>query len=244
VLQVDPDWPQSTDRIALDHGAVHIWRSSLAPDAGDNRFALLSTDEQRRAQRFLSPRARQQFIAARAALRSILSRYVKCAPAQIRFLVGPLGKPALTDPGHPPLHFNLSHSGELALVAVTHAGEIGVDVEQVRERSTADRLAERFFHPNEVAELRRLPIEQRTIGFFNAWTRKEAWLKATGKGISYGIDRVEVTLVPGHTPRVLSVDGNTAAAGAWSLEAVHPGAGYIGAAALRGSWGRIVFFTL
>src|SRR5262249_25500618 len=101
-------------------------------------------------------------------------------------------------------------------------------------------LAARFFHPNEVEALRELPVLQQPDGFFNAWTRKEAFLKATGKGISYGIDRVEVTLRPGEDPRVLSIDGDRQAATTWSLQTLAPGANYVGAVVLQGQWQRLV----
>jgi 4'-phosphopantetheinyl transferase len=186
--------------------------------------------------------ARVQFVAARSALRSILGRYVGRPAEEVRFLLGPVGKPSLADASSP-LFFNLSHSREVALVAVTRCGEIGVDVEHVRDMATRDAMAERFFHPNEVATLRSLAPGARAAGFFNAWTRKEAFLKATGKGISYGIDRVEVTLTPGDSPRVLGVDGSRTEAAAWSLGVFTPAAEYVGAVAMRAPWERIRYFT-
>ena len=111
------------------------------------------------------------------------------------------------------------------------------------EATTAEQLAERFFHPNEVAALRALPGHQRVDGFFHAWTRKEAFLKATGKGISYGIDRVEVTLTPGDPARVLALDGDRGAAAAWSLETFAPAPGYLGSVAMSVPWETLSCFT-
>jgi 4'-phosphopantetheinyl transferase len=232
--------------VPLADGEVHIWRVGLTLTAEEHasRTALLSVDERERAGRFLSIPAQTQFIAARSALRSILALYQGCEPAKIRFQLGPLGKPALVDCGDTPLYFNLSHSRELALIGVTACGEIGVDVELVREMSSREQLAERFFHPNEVAALRTLPVHQKADGFFNAWTRKEAFLKATGKGISYGIERVEVTLAPGVAPAVLAVDGDRDAASAWQLAALTPATGYVGAVAMQGKWTRIRCYSL
>ncbi len=245
MLPPDPSWPIATADVTLAPGEVHIWRVSLAlsSDQETQSLAALSADERQRADRFLALPARTQYVAARSALRGILGRYLACPPAKIAFQPGPLGKPALTNRSRAPLFFNLSHSRDLALVAATRSGEIGVDVELVREMPSQADLAERFFHPNEVATLRDLPMDQRSAGFFNAWTRKEAFLKATGKGISYGIDRVEVTLRPGEMPVVLSIDGNRQDAAKWSLAALDPGAGYVGAVALEGRWEQIVYMS-
>jgi 4'-phosphopantetheinyl transferase len=245
LLPPDHAWPYPNAAFALPPGDVHVWRVSLVihPDDEDNLTATLSPDEQVRAARFLSVPARKQFVAARSALRPILSRYTSRRPEEIVFRLGSLGKPSLTDPGPIPLFFNLSHSGELALVAVTEIGEIGVDVERIREMASADQLAERFFHPNEVAALRALPPDQRAVGFFNAWTRKEAFLKATGKGISYGIERVEVTLTPGEPPKVIAIDGDRRAAARWSLETFAAAPGYLGSLALAQTWERVSGFT-
>jgi 4'-phosphopantetheinyl transferase len=229
----------------LQPGDVHAWRVSLAisPDEERKRYAALAADERARADRFLVAPARTQFVAARSALRTILAGYIGKQPGEIAFQLGPIGKPALVPPGAGSLYFNLSHSRELALVAVTRLGEIGVDVECVREMASREQLAERFFHPNEVAALHKLPATDRAAGFFNAWTRKEAFLKATGKGISFGIDRVEVTLIPGEVARVLTVDGGQEAAERWLLATFEPANGYVGAVALEGHWNRIEQFT-
>jgi 4'-phosphopantetheinyl transferase len=231
--------------VPLAAGEVHVWRVDLTLTPGEEvrRTASLAADERRRAARFLSLPARAQFVAARSALRAILGRYTGRPPGDIDFRLGPVGKPELADPGPAPLFFNLSHSRDLALVALTRTTEVGVDVEHARLRESADQLAERFFHPNEVAALGALPPGQRTAGFFNAWTRKEAFLKATGKGISYGIERVEVTLAPGEPPRVLSVNGDREAAALWSLEVLKPATEYLGAVAMQGPWDRITCFS-
>jgi 4'-phosphopantetheinyl transferase len=245
VLPREVSWPQPANAVALVPGEVHVWRASLALSDSQEaqRSACLSADERGRASRFLSAPARTQFIAARSALRAILARYLNRDPGEISFRLGPIGKPALADVGSSSVFFNLSHSHQLALVAVTRCGEIGVDVEFVREMASRDQLAERFFHPNEVEVLRELRADQRAEGFFNAWTRKEAFLKATGKGISYGIDRVEVTLAPGLNPSVVAVDGNRDVAAAWSLAALTPAPGYVGAVAMAERWERIVCYS-
>jgi 4'-phosphopantetheinyl transferase len=245
VLPPDDAWPRPNGPVSLAPGDVHVWRVSLAISALEeaDRYSSLADDERARADRFLVASARTQFIAARSALRAILAGYVGAEARAIGFQLGPIGKPGLADRGLEPLFFNLSHSRELALVAVTPCGEIGVDVELVRAMASREQLAERFFHPNEVAALSQLPIDQRATGFFNAWTRKEAFLKATGKGISFGVERVEVTLAPGGSVRVLTVDGSQEAAAAWSLATLEPAPGYVGAIAHEGQWNRIVQLT-
>jgi 4'-phosphopantetheinyl transferase len=244
VLPPDPFWPQPAEPAALAPGEIHVWRAglTLTSDEESRRIASLSPDERERAYRFVVARARTQFVAARSTLRAILGRYLGRAPQEVRFVLGPVGKPSLADVS-PSLYFNLSHSHEVALVAVTPCGEIGVDVEHVRDMATRDAMAERFFHPSEVATLQALPPDLRAHGFFNAWTRKEAFLKATGKGITYGIDRVEVTLAPGDSPLVLGVDGDQTEAAAWSLGVFTPAPQYLGALAMRGRWERLRLYT-
>jgi 4'-phosphopantetheinyl transferase len=245
VIPPDPHWPQATKKVDLPPGDVHVWRVDLAltTDELSVRRACLSTDERERASRFLVEAARVQYVAARSALRTILCRYADLPASEIAFCLGPVGKPALANGTRDKLFFNLSHSRQLALVAVTRCAEIGVDVESIREMTSRDQLAERFFHPHEVATLLRLPDHLRAIGFFNAWTRKEAFLKATGKGIAFGIERVEVTLVPGEPPRVLSIDGCHEAANSWTLQSLSPADGYVGAVAMNGNWTRTLCYS-
>jgi 4'-phosphopantetheinyl transferase len=213
---------------------VHVWAVNLERPAGevDELARLLSPQESERAERFLVPAGRRQFVVARALLRRILGVYLDAAPQGIAFTTGPQGKPALKEPAG--VYFNLSHSQGLALVAMTKLAEVGVDVEAVRPHPTHRELADRFFAPAEAALLRRLPAERSLPAFFHGWTRKEAILKAMGVGLSYGSERVEVTLLPEQPVRVLSLDGQTAPAARWSLEALAPAPGYVAAVALEG----------
>jgi 4'-phosphopantetheinyl transferase len=131
------------------------------------------------------------------------------------------------------LHFNLAHSGELALLALTRAGEVGVDVERIRPMPDALELAARFFSPREVAALQTVPPDDANAAFFRLWTRKEAWLKATGEGIAESLARVEVTCRAEEACRVVAIGGDAAAAAEWSLHSLEPAAGCLGALAIR-----------
>jgi 4'-phosphopantetheinyl transferase len=223
-------WPPAPVPWALRPDEVHVWSAPLEqpPEQVEGLLRVLSADERERAGRYRVPRTRAEFVTARGLVRVLLAGYLGRAPEALTFATGPQGKPALAGGG---LHFNVSHTHGLALFAFTELGEVGVDVEEVRPRVTYLDLAERFFAPGESALLRGLPPEVSLQAFFNAWTRKEAFLKATGLGLSFGSERVEVTLLPDDEPRILSVGGGPA--GRWSLTALAPAPGYVGALAIE-----------
>ena len=216
---------------------VHVWRIALAqPQRKVSRLlSILSADERERAARFHFPQDRDNFIVARGALRSILAGYLGVAPAALRFQYSSYGKPSLapefTSQG---LNFNLSHSHELALLGLTSGREIGVDVERHRADVTDEPLAERFFSAREVAVLRALPPEQQTEAFFNCWTRKEAYIKARGEGLSFPLARFDVSLAPEEPAALLRTRGEPREAARWSMLNLSPGAGYAGAVIAEG----------
>jgi 4'-phosphopantetheinyl transferase len=226
-------WPPQPSPPPLRDDEVHVWTASL--DHEPERFAalreLLVDEDHERADRYRIPVIRSQFVAARAFLRSVLGAYTAVDPRKVTFHYGPQGKPYLLHPNRP-LFFNLSHSHSLALVAVSKRVEIGVDVEQVRQFNDL-AFAERYFTPREVSTLMAVPEHQRTEVFFHAWTRKEAFLKATGEGIAIGLDRVEVSLAPMDPAHLVLVDGCPRQAAEWALSHLAPAAGYVGALALR-----------
>lgn len=221
----------------LDAACVHVWRIALAvPDAEQaERAAALSPDERERAARFHFERDRRRWMAARGAVRAVLAGYVGVPAASLTFRVGPHGKPALDGAAaRAGLDFNVSHSGDLALCAVTRARAVGVDVEAVRPEFATDEVARRFFAPGEVAALEALPPDERVEAFFACWTRKEAYIKARGSGIALGLDRFEVALAPGRPAVLLATRDEPAAAARWQLFALAPGEGYAGALATDG----------
>ena len=227
-------WPLAPAPVAPAPGEVHVWCSSLArPPAEVARLlALLSEDERQRAGRFRAPRARDEYVVARGLLRTLLGLCLSCDPRQIAFRHGPQGKPQLPDPI--PLHFNVSHSRGYALFAVSACGAVGVDLEGLRPFANELDLAERFFCPAEAAALRAHPEESRREAFVHVWTRKEAFIKACGTGLAHGLERFEVSVPPDEPARVLRIEGAEGPARGWSLRALTPVPGYIGALAREG----------
>jgi 4'-phosphopantetheinyl transferase len=228
-------WPLPPDGLSLGASDVHVWAAHLDPDPDAlARLAnILSTEEQARASRFRFERHRNRFITARAVLRSLVATYLDCAPDELQFEYGPNGKPALATPfAESGLSFNLAHSEDLALVAVTQLGPIGVDVEKIRPVSDADKLVARFFSPRETALFQSLPAAEKNDAFFNLWTRKEAWLKATGEGIAHSLNRVEVTFLPNEPARLVALPESAGPGEAWILRELLPAPGFAGAVAL------------
>lgn len=187
--------------IRLARDELHVWRAWLDP--GPERVAalhgLLSADERERAARYRFERDRSRYSVGRGLLRLLLSRYTGRSPTAIRFRYGQFGKPELEGAGP---WFNLSHSGPVALFALSSQAEVGVDVEQDHGDFAKERIAERFFSPGEVQALRALPVELQARAFLHCWTRKEAFIKARGDGLSLALDSFDVSLEPGH-PAVL-----------------------------------------
>jgi 4'-phosphopantetheinyl transferase len=223
--------------LLLESGEVHVWRAHLyeEPEALAVSRSILAPDERARADRFHFERDRVRFIVARSALRRILNRYLNISPAEIGFSYNQYGKPVLSaEAGEPRLRFNVSHSHECALYAITRDGEVGVDIEFVREDFASLEIAERFFSPREIEMLRRLPEELRTEAFFNCWTRKEAYIKALGEGLSHPLDKFVVSLAPGEPVSLLSHDDLPQEPARWSWVELLPGEGYAAALAFEG----------
>lgn len=212
---------------------VDIWVCSLeGAGALASRFVpLLSSDELERAHRFAFHELRDKYVVGRGLTRCLLSSQVKLQPHSIRFQYSVRGKPYLD--GQHEWHFNVSHSKSLFVCALTNAGEIGVDIEQVRPVGDALAIAARFFSTSEARRLRLLPQDLQMIGFFECWTRKEAFLKATGEGLTRNTQSVSVTFGPDETARFERIDEPHDNSGAWSLEGFVPAEGYVGAVAMR-----------
>lgn len=229
-------WRLPSDSLALPQNEVHVWRANVDLDPTDLEHlrGVLNSDERARAARFHFPKDQQHFEAARGTLRMILARYLDRAPAQLEFIYGPYGKPELA-PGDNAdgLRFNVSHSQGLALYAITRYYQIGVDLEGVRANFAWEDIAGRCFAPREVEALRLLPAASRAGAFLNCWTRKEAFVKALGAGLSLPLDQFEVSLAPGEPARLLRTTGDSQEASQWSIRELEPAPGYIAAIAVR-----------
>jgi 4'-phosphopantetheinyl transferase len=226
-------WPTPPNHVPLAANGVHVWAARLdLPSEALVRFTgLLSQEEHARAARFRFERHRNRFVAARGVLRSILATHLDSAPDELQFEYGPNGKPVLIGLAQSGLFFNLAHSENLALIAVTRLGPIGVDVEYVRPMADADELVARFFSARENVRFETLPANQKDTAFFNLWTRKEAWLKATGEGIGHLLNRVEVTFVPGEPAQLLALPEKPGLSWDWILRELTPAKGFVGALA-------------
>ncbi len=237
--QVRPILPTIPER------EIHVWTIDLDHQPSDlpQLKKLLTGDELARADRLRSEKARQQFLAGRAALRAILSRYAGCDPRQLQFSHGAHGKPTLRLP-LVRLEFNLTHSGGKAMIAVSCGVELGIDLELVRPVTEMETILENYFSPVEQEQLRSLPELSKPEGFFNAWTRKEAYIKGRGEGFSLPLNRFSVSLVPGKPARLLDTLEKQPGLDGWRLVnlALAAGAGYCAALAYRSQQAcRLVF---
>ncbi len=236
----DLSWLHPPESLTLADDEVHVWRASLdLPGSHIQRLHhILIADEQKRAGRFHFQKDRDRFIVAHGVLRAILSCYLGVEPGQLCFCYNPYGKPALTKEfGGERVRFNMAHSRGLAIYALTCGREIGIDLEYVRADLADGQIAECFFSHREVAMLRAVPKNLQKEAFFNCWTRKEAYVKARGEGLSLPLDQFDVSLTPGEPAELLSTPGDSPEAAHWSLQALSPGPGYAAALAVEGcSW--------
>jgi 4'-phosphopantetheinyl transferase len=232
----DSSFQIDTPLILLEDG-VDLWRVDLEAIAADEpRWQqVLSSDELTRAARYHFARDRQRFVAARAWLRTILAGYLRTDPNRLTFTYSQKEKPSL-GPAFDvsDVSFNVSHSGGIALLAFTRRREIGVDVEQIRRDSDLEAIARRFFSTHEQSQLAALPGDERTDAFFRCWTRKEAYIKATGDGLSLPLSQFDVSLAAGGNNALLATRPDGSEAGRWLLREVPAGPGYIAAVCVHG----------
>ena len=204
--------------VAIRPSEIHVWRASLDLCHFRQYEQILSTDELDRAARFRFNRDHRRFTAARLFLRSTLAAYLHLPPREVRFGYRVHGKPFLDEAcNRDNLTFNLSHSHELAVMAVAREREIGIDIEYRRPGSGSDTLAERFFSDDEVREIRSLPAEFQERAFFACWTRKEAYIKARGEGLSIPLDQFVVSTCPGQQTALLSTAHDQSALLHWTV---------------------------
>ena len=236
-------WQTSPPNIALPSKDIHVWKASLQVDAeqAEKFWKTLSKEEKARAHRFRFPEHRDYFIAARGILRALLHKYLPLQPVDFEFSYGAQGKPSLEQ--FPDLQFNVSHSRGVALFAFAKCGDIGVDIEYVDPAIEFELIAPRFFSKNEAATLLDLPVDRRPAVFFNCWTRKEAFIKAKGGGLSIPLDQFEVTLLEEDVPKLVTIDGALQEVHQWSLFSFFPERGMIGALAIKAKPEEVRYFS-
>lgn len=231
---------QIESSLMLPEDEVQLWRADLeAIGVDESRWQqVLSSDELTRASRFHFSRDRQRFVAGRALLRTILAGYLRTDANGLTFSYSKKEKPSLaSDHAESGVTFNVSHSGGIALLAFTRGREIGVDVEQVRQDSDLEAIARRFFSMHEQNQLAALPAQKRIDAFFRCWTRKEAYIKATGDGLSLPLNQFDVSLEVGEANALVATRPDSSEAGHWLLREVPAGSGYMAAVCVRGkSW--------
>jgi 4'-phosphopantetheinyl transferase len=223
--------------LSLPEDEVQLWRADLeaiGPD--ESRWQkVLSSDELKRASRFHFSRDRQRYAASRALLRMILAAYLATGPAELSFSYSAKEKPSLgAAHAGSEVTFNISHSGGVALLAFTRRREVGVDVEQIRDDFDCEGIARRFFSAHEQQEFFALPAEQWASGFFRCWTRKEAYIKATGDGLSLPLTQFDVSLKKGKENALLATRPDRSEAEHWQLREVPAGPGFVAALCVRG----------
>jgi 4'-phosphopantetheinyl transferase len=223
---------------------AHVWWIPLRADARalELHRQVLSPDELDRAGRFYFDQHRNQYVIGRGAMRRILSRYVNVQPQDLEFVYGPKGKPDFTphqNPHH--MRFNLSHSGGLALLGVSKNQELGVDVEFVKADFGGMEIAERFFSAKEVQTLFAIAAAERNAAFFACWTRKEAFIKAIGEGLSVPLDSFDVAFAPNARPALTRVEGNPDEVSRWNVYDIPASAEYKAAMVIEGQGHRLVY---
>lgn len=239
---LNESWANPSDRSFILKDNAHVWLFSLTPGPEKlNRLGkFLSQDETERANRFKFGKHRRRFIAAHGLLKQILAKYLGENPADIYFLKNEHGKPYIE--GNP-VYFNLSHSNNLGLAAFCGQFGIGVDIEYIRPEYSGLKIARRFFSEAEINELIALPEHQQTAGFFNCWSRKEAYIKARGKGLAIPLSQFDVNLTPGKPAQLLETRDDPRAIDHWKLLALFPHPDYAAAVAVHPKIRHILFWN-
>lgn len=236
MTRLDRRWEASPVDYRIDSNAVHVWRAYFEPTlvSNTNFVESLSTEEIERAQRFVRQSDRDRYIFAHGVLRSILGAYVGRAPCQLVIEAEHYYKPCLLSPsGDNDIQFNLSHSGDMSLIAVTRGTVVGIDVEHIREVPDALQIVNSVFSVDERRFFNSLPPADFEEAFFACWTSKEAFLKGIGKGLSYPLDQFSIIFSKGESDSVIYVHDDPAYAYCWKIIRLSPGPGYSAALAIE-----------
>ena len=223
--------------LMLSDRDVHVWSTNLdrSPTQIDEFRQFLTTQECQRAAKFINPTHGDRWIVARGYLRQILSQYLDRAPAQIVLTYSQHGKPAIEDTQ---IQFNLSHSRDRAIYAISAKSPVGIDIEYIHPLPAAD-LVDRFFSPAEQGIFHRLPLDRQQAAFFHAWVQKEAYLKACGTGLSTPVDQIEVSIDPDTPAAIIS----TPVASIWQIYKLDISPEYASAIVIGGDFDKIQYFT-
>lgn len=225
----------------LGPGEIHVWNANLNRKLPfvHSMFETLSANEKLRAAKFRFERDRNHFVVGRGFLRSVLAGYLGLSAGEIQFSYSRFGKPSLILAAqHPPLQFNLSHSNGMALLAVSSANEIGIDIEFVDQDFDWGRIADNYFSPRELSEMKALSEYRQTEAFFTGWTRKEACIKALGMGLSYPLNQFEVSM-ESSDPRLVMLNDEFKQTRKWSLVSIPTEPGYLAAMAVEDGFNTV-----
>ena len=236
-------WQIPPTTIALTKHQADVWKADLniSAELQAEFREILSVEEKVRADRFRFPEHRAHFIAGRGILRHLLAKYVQRKPKDLVFGYGAQGKPFLVD--YPGFAFNISHSRNIGLFAFAHDLILGVDIEMIDPTIEFEVIAPRFFSKNESDTLMALPIAERPLAFFNCWTRKEAFIKAKGGGLSIPLDQFEVSFLPDTAPELLAINWAMDEVPDWSLYAFTPEYNMVGALIVRGEVNNVSYYN-
>lgn len=242
-MSTDDCWKPGPERPHLSVGECHIWRVPLVGTESAVALwrTLLNAEEHTQADRFYFPQHRVRYAIAQGALRTILSRYAALTPEAITFFRNKHGKPFLPDRN---VEFNLSHSHELALIGIVEQCAIGIDLEWIRTNSDFTAIAKRFFSEGEYEAIEALPEPMRLEAFFHCWTRKEAWIKALGVGLSFPLDAFQVSVHPSDEVVSLIEVGKPETSERWLLRKIELQEGYVGALAVGARELRLQYYDL
>lgn len=239
-------WGKPPADVAIYPGQVHVWCVwlNIQEDLVGELSPLLSAEEKEIAAQFRRVSDQIRYITAHARMREILGKYLDIPPENIAFAYNQYGKPDLEPTINPmELNFNLSHSKDVALLAVAVNFKVGVDVENVKRNAATEEIARRFFSSREIELLNSQPESMRDEAFFRCWTCKEAYIKARGRGMSIPLNKINISFLPESQPKILHVDGDKEENAHWSLFHLEPMDDYVGALAVEGHPVKLITYS-
>lgn len=237
------DWTPTKNQISIPADMIHIWLIRLShmdnPSTLDKN--MLSDKELESYRKLHFERDRRRYLISHCTLRIILAQYLGIAPSQVQYQYTAKGKLSLIEPSR--VYFNLAHSHDIALVAVAAHEEIGVDVEFIRPIEDIDQLARTCFSPREYMDFSQTSPSASQRAFFNGWTRKEAYIKAVGEGLSYPLDQFDVSILPWESPMLTSIAGHPDDVNQWTLQDIPLGEDYAASVALKAQHVNVRFLS-